>query len=169
MSDIPELPDPTGLDLARDIADAISHQTPLPEPRRRQKPRDRTSRRPGNRKSSDPQSLGEALEDVITERGWTKQVSVHLLLGRWPELVGEVVAEHSRPESYEGGQVLIRCDSTAWATQLRLMAPQLLARLNASLGDGTIRRLNILGPDAPDWRKGPRTVRGGRGPRDTYG
>lgn len=169
MGETPELPDPTGLDLARDIANAISHSTPLPTPKRRQKPHDRAAQRRGSRGSSDPQPLGEALEDVIAERGWTKQVSVHLLLGRWPELVGDTVAEHSRPESYERGQVLIRCDSTAWATQLRLMAPQLLARLNASLGDGTVKRLNILGPDAPDWRKGPRTVRGGRGPRDTYG
>ena len=63
----------------------------------------------------------------------------------------------------------MRTDSTAWASQLRLMAPQLLATLNASLGEGTIRRLDIRGPDAPSWKKGLRSVRDGRGPRDTYG
>lgn len=154
--------------MAREIADAISHQTPLPEPRRRKPSAQKGARKQGSRGASDPQPLGEALEHVIASRGWSTRVNVHLLLGRWPELVGDAVAEHSRPEAYERGVVLVRCDSTAWATQLRLLAPQLMAKLNASLGDGTIKRLNILGPDAPDWRKGPRVVRG-RGPRDTYG
>ncbi len=169
MSENQQLPDPTGLDVARQIADSVSHQVPLPKPRGVTGGSGRGSRSKRGRRASEPQSVGEALEDVIADRGWTTQVSVHLLLGRWPELVGAAVADHTRPESFDKGVVLIRCDSTAWATQLRLMAPQLLARLNESLGDGTITRLNILGPDAPDWRKGPRTVRGGRGPRDTYG
>ncbi len=169
MSEDPQTPDPTGLDVARQIADSISHQAPLPKPRVHPGGNRRDSRSRRIRRASEPQSVGEALEDVISERGWTTQVSVHLLLGRWPELVGSAVAEHTHPEAFDKGVVLIRCDSTSWATQLRLMAPQLLARLNGSLGEGTITRLNILGPDAPDWRKGPRTVRGGRGPRDTYG
>ena len=46
---------------------------------------------------------------------------------------------------------------------------ELVRRLNAVLGDGTVTSVNVQGPNAPSWRKGPRTVRGGRGPRDTYG
>lgn len=162
--------DPTGLDLARQVADAVSHTTPLP-PVRKPKARRTSGRGRGasGRGRTDPTSLGEALEGVIAERGWTTEVNVHLLLGRWPDLVGPAVAGHSRPESYDRGIVVVRTDSTAWASQLRLMAPQLLATLNASLGEGTIRRLDIRGPDAPSWKKGLRSVRDGRGPRDTYG
>jgi len=65
--------------------------------------------------------------------------------------------------------VTVRADSTAWASQLRLMTPQLLAKLNAALGDGTIKKIVIKGPDAPSWKHGPRSVSDGRGPRDTYG
>jgi predicted nucleic acid-binding Zn ribbon protein len=49
------------------------------------------------------------------------------------------------------------------------MAPQLVAMLNEQLGDGTVTRIAVLGPDAPSWKKGRRSVRDGRGPRDTYG
>ena len=94
---------------------------------------------------------------------------VHALLGRWPSIVGEAVAQHSTPESFVAGIVTIRTDSTAWASQLRLMTPQLLAKLNAAVGEGTIKRLTIKGPDAPSWKHGIRSVRDGRGPRDTYG
>jgi predicted nucleic acid-binding Zn ribbon protein len=59
-------------------------------------------------------------------------------------------------------------ESTAWATQLRLLAPQLLKRLAAELGDGTVKKVRVHGPS----RSGPKggwRVRGGRGDRDTFG
>ena len=55
------------------------------------------------------------------------------------------------------------------ATQLRLLAGNLIRRLNAELGDSTVRRVNVRGPGAPAARQGGLRVRGGRGPRDTYG
>jgi predicted nucleic acid-binding Zn ribbon protein len=60
-------------------------------------------------------------------------------------------------------------DSTAWATQLRLLAAQLVHRLNAELGTGTVRRVKVLGPVSATRRPGEWRVRGSRGPRDTYG
>lgn len=113
-------------------------------------------------------SLGDALDAVVQDRGWGTEINVHLLLGRWSELVGSAVAEHSTPETFREGVLSVRTSSTAWASQLRLMAPQLLAKMNASLGEGTIRLVKILGPEAPSWKHGRRTVQG-RGPRDTYG
>ena len=78
-------------------------------------------------------------------------------------------AAHSSPEGYADTVLTVRADSTAWATQLRYLAPQLVAMLNEQLGDGTVTRIRVLGPDAPSWKKGRRSVRDGRGPRDTYG
>lgn len=167
--------DPTGLDLAKQIAASVARTTPLPPPNAgRQKPKragaGRRRGRPGRKDGkADPMLLGEALENVIADRGWGNEVNVHLLLGRWSELVGPTVAEHSHPEAFSKGVVLVRTDSTAWASQLRLMAPQILARLCDAVGDGVVRRVEVKGPDAPSWSHGPRTVRGGRGPRDTYG
>ena len=63
----------------------------------------------------------------------------------------------------------MRADSTAWATNLRLLAPSIVARLNEQLGEGTVLRIVVKGPDAPSWKHGRRSVRDGRGPRDTYG
>ena len=106
---------------------------------------------------------------LVRSKGWATDLNVHALLGRWGLLVGSSVAAHSRPEAYADAVLTVRTDSTAWATQLRMMAPQLVAKLNAELGDGTVTRVTVLGPDAPSWKKGLRSVRDGRGPRDTYG
>ena len=65
--------------------------------------------------------------------------------------------------------VHVRATSTAWATQLKLLAPRIVAKLNEALGDGTVTRIDVRGPQAPSWKNGPRSIRGARGPRDTYG
>ena len=109
------------------------------------------------------------MEDLVRRKGWATDLNVHTLLGRWGLLVGSGVAAHSRPEAYADTVLTVRTDSTAWATQLRMMAPRLVARLNEQLGEGTVTRVTVLGPDAPSWKKGLRSVRDGRGPRDTYG
>lgn len=174
MSDLPDdqteaVPfDPTGLDLARQVAAAAGRFAPAPPPRKKPRKKPGPRREASGKERGEPLSLGEALEGVIEERGWGTEVNVHLLLGRWAELVGDAVAQHSTPEAYRDRVVVVRTTSTNWAAQLRLMAPQIVAKMNASLGQGTVRRVQILGPEAPSWRHGPRTVKG-RGPRDTYG
>lgn len=116
----------------------------------------------------DPQPVAATVEHLIAERGWSQPLAVGGVEGRWPLIVGDEVAAHCWPEVYEAGRLTVRTDSTAWATQIRLLAPTLLARLNDDLGAGTVTHLAVLPPQGPTWRKGRLRVKG-RGPRDTYG
>ena len=116
----------------------------------------------------DPQTLGRLASRLSGDRGWAPRLANGSVFGRWAELVGDEVAEHARPESLRDGVLTVQADSTAWATQLRLLQRQLIARIAAGLGDGVVRSMRIHGPAAPSWRRGPRHV-SGRGPRDTYG
>lgn len=118
----------------------------------------------------DPQSLGTAIDDLIADRGWRQHAAVGGAFGRWPEIVGAELAAHAQPETYRDGELVVIADSTAWATQLQLLAPELVRRLNAELGDGTVRRVRVRGP-ARDMgrRRGGWRARDTRGPRDTYG
>jgi predicted nucleic acid-binding Zn ribbon protein len=160
--------DPTGLTLAQSVARSVGRQIR----RRRRSPASapvepqRSGAHPDDR---DPKPLGEALNRLVESKGWSTEISVHTMLGRWPALVGPVNAEHSRPESYADTVLTVRADSTVWASSLRTIAPQLVAVLNAKLGEGTVTRVVVVGPDAPSWKRGRRSVRDGRGPRDTYG
>ncbi len=116
----------------------------------------------------DPQPVGSLLERLTDERGWSQDLAVGGVLGRWAELVGPELAAHCQPEAYDEGVLVVRTDSTAWATQVRLLAPTLLARLGEQVGRDVVRRVQVRGPAAPSWRKGRLNVPG-RGPRDTYG
>lgn len=148
--------DPQGTELARRIARAARGAAPQPKRTRNSAPGDA------------PAALGEVLREVIEAEGWTREVNLHQLLARWPELVGPVNAAHSQPESYAETVLTVRAESSTWAASLRTMAPQLVAVLNEKLGHGTVTRVKVIGPQAPNWKKGRRSVPG-RGPRDTYG
>jgi predicted nucleic acid-binding Zn ribbon protein len=116
----------------------------------------------------DPQLFGETVGRIIGERGWTTEVAVGGVMGRWAEIVGDEIAAHVAPETFEAGVLSVRADSTAWATQVRLLTPTLLRRLAEELGEGVVERVTVGGPTGPTWKKGLRRVPG-RGPRDTYG
>ena len=106
---------------------------------------------------------------LVADHGWELDLRVHGVFGRWAELVGAEVAAHCTPESFADGRLVVRTDSTAWATQLQLLAPTVVRRLNEELGPRHGDRDRGARPARPDWKKGPRSVRDGRGPRDTYG
>jgi predicted nucleic acid-binding Zn ribbon protein len=121
--------------------------------------------RPGDR---DPTALAASVDDLVDREGWRRTLDEVSLAPRWPAIVGAAVAEHTRPESLVGGELVVRAASTAWATQIRLMGRTLVARIAAEVGDGVVTHVRVIGPTGPDWRHGPLRVRG-RGPRDTYG
>ena len=116
----------------------------------------------------DPLGLGKVVGRLVAERGWTSPVAVGSVMAQWATLVGPEIAAHCTPESFTDTTLHVRCDSTAWATQLRLLSISLLEKFRTELGDGVVTSIQVLGPAAPSWRKGGRTVNG-RGPRDTYG
>jgi predicted nucleic acid-binding Zn ribbon protein len=117
----------------------------------------------------DPQPLTAALDALIGEQGWTLAAATGSMFGRWEQIVGPDLAGHTRPESLTDGELTVTADSTAWATQVRLLAGQLVHRLNVELGDGAVRRVKVRGPAGAPRRAGEWRVRGSRGERDTYG
>ncbi len=116
----------------------------------------------------DPQLFGAMLERLVRARGWEKPKAEATVFGAWEKVVGPDIAAHSRPIKIEGGVLTVEAESTAWATQLRMLTATLLRKIAGEVGHNVVTRLNIHGPAAPSWNRGPRRVQG-RGPRDTYG
>ena len=160
-----------GLDLARTLARATARSTPGRKKAVRRIDRSaRTGRVSGAHPDDrDPQTLDTALTRMVDDHGWQVDLKVASMFARWAELVGPEIGAHSRAESIADGRLVVRTVSTQWATDLRLLAPTVVRRLNEDLGHGTVVVIEVLGPHGPSWKHGQRSVRGGRGPRDTYG
>ena len=116
----------------------------------------------------DPMPFGAAITRLVAERGWQDTSSAAGVLANWAHVVGPEIADHCQPTSLVGGELVIVAESSAWATQLRLLTRTLQARISQHAGADIVAKVVVRGPVQPDWRRGPRRVQG-RGPRDTYG
>jgi len=156
-------PEPAGgPDLARAMleqAKARASRTPraTPKPPRRK------------REKGDPTTFGAAIESFLKVRGWEHDARVAAVLSRWPEIAGPEIADHCTPASLRDGELVLTAESTAWATQLRLLAGKIKDRVNADLSAAVVRSVKVHGPSSRPRARGEWRVAGGRGDRDTYG
>jgi predicted nucleic acid-binding Zn ribbon protein len=170
---VDKIPDPVKAALAR--AQRISRSRPgRARSRRREQPDPGSDATRGGYSgawpdATDPASLGAVASEFVADRGWQRPLSEARVFSSWAEIVGADVAAHCSPSGLREGELRVSAESTAWATQLRLLAGTLLARIVADLGPDVVTRIVVTGPVAPSWKHGPRSVRGARGPRDTYG
>lgn len=116
----------------------------------------------------DPLPVAGAFDSLTEEMGWMAPLAEADLLVRWREVVGDNIADHATPIGIVEETLTVVTDSSAWATQLRLMRNDLIMTLSKRLPDVRISQIVVRGPGAPSWKSGPKTVPG-RGPRDTYG
>ena len=148
--------------------------------RARQASRSTSSTSPGNRREPtyssarpddrDPTTVAEAIASLVTDRGWQAASSIGRIWGEWASLVGPTLAEHVTPEAFDRstGRLTLRADSTAWATQVRLLSTQLRKRLQEEISGGLVTDITVLGPEVGPKARGRLRVKG-LGPRDTYG
>ncbi len=68
---------------------------------------------------------------------------------RWPAVVGETVARHAVPARITAGALVVACSSSAWSSELSLLAPTVAARLQAELGRELELRFEVGDVPAP--------------------
>lgn len=121
-----------------------------------------------NNTATDPQLLGEVLTNLIEERDWKSGVAEGSLFTQWATIVGADIAQHASPVSINENVLTIQTTSTAWATQLTLVSNEILKTIQNNEFGATIESVAIIGPNTPSWKRGIRSTRDARGPRDTY-
>jgi len=117
----------------------------------------------------DPTLISDVLTNLVSDRQWESGLAEGNLFAQWEKVVGSDIATHTTPISILDGVLLIQCSSTSWATQLQSVHDQLVETISSSAPGALVESLRFTGPTAPSWKKGIRTIRGARGPRDTYG
>ena len=135
----------------------------------RSKSRKNNSREEDRTNKEDPEKLSNILSDLVTTRDWNRGIAEGTLFTKWSEIVGNEIADHCEPITLFEGKLTVGATSTSWATQLRIITPDLLKNIRSRSEGALVEELNVIGPNAPSWKRGLRTIRGARGPRDTYG
>ncbi|MGR3935233.1 DciA family protein [Streptomyces sp. BRA346] len=134
------------LHAARDAARKRGATAEARTPRRRA--------RVGQRDGRDPQGFAAVLQGLMADRAWDLPAVGGTVVDRWPGItatVAERLAEHVQAVAFDAdrGQLDVRADSPAYATQIRLMTPRLMAAANEAVGREVVRSIRVLSPGAP--------------------
>lgn len=113
-------------------------------------PRKRLSRPRMPGEMVDPVSIGDAAALVGKELGLAEPLVFTRLVQAWADLVGEVVAAHSRVRGVRNGVLEVVVDSPGWATEFRYLESDLLERASRLVGPGVVGgiRVTVEGPSS---------------------
>jgi predicted nucleic acid-binding Zn ribbon protein len=79
-----------------------------------------------------PATLADALASYLRQSGFSKRLQQAEIVEAWASLVGPQIAAVTAPESVTpDGMLRVRVATAAWANELSLMSPRILARINA--------------------------------------
>ncbi|MGW3982802.1 DciA family protein [Streptomyces mirabilis] len=147
---VPVEPELSGIDLARvalhaakEAARARGEQMGIKKaPKRRVRP---TERRDGR----EPAGFAAVLQGLMADRAWDVPAAGGTVLDRWPDIAASLsskLPDHVQAVAFhpEIGQLDLRPDSPAYATQLRLIAARIVATVNSAVGTDAVRTVRVL-------------------------
>ena len=90
-----------------------------------------------------PHQVSESLDRVTRAMGVPRATVLTAVFARWEQVVGPEVAAHAEPRSLRDGVLVIAVDQPAWATQLRFLGPELLARVREATGSSDVAEIHV--------------------------
>ena len=89
-----------------------------------------------------PASIGDALSSFLSQSGLAERVDQAGIVPEWPELVGAQIAAVTQPLSItQDGLLWVAVASHGWMTELSLLEPELLRKINGKAGRAPVTRI----------------------------
>ncbi|MFD7498320.1 DciA family protein [Streptomyces sp. NPDC059832] len=141
-------PELSGVDLARVAlhqAREAAKKRGNSEARAPRRRRQRVVQRDGR----EPSGFAAVLQGLMADRAWELPAAGGTVLDRWPDIAAAVapqLPDHVQAVAFhpETGQLDLRPDSPAYATQLRLISARIVAAANESASTGAVRSVRVL-------------------------
>jgi predicted nucleic acid-binding Zn ribbon protein len=87
--------------------------------------------------------LSYTLGSMLKARGLGSRLSEYRVFGQWEKAVGPAIALHAQPQAVRGKKLTLVVDSPAWMQQLSLLKPEILKKVNSTLGKDMIRDITL--------------------------
>jgi predicted nucleic acid-binding Zn ribbon protein len=87
--------------------------------------------------------VGEGLRALAAQRGWQSHLAAGDLHAAWEQVVGPQLAGQTAPLRLQGGVLVLAASSSLWAAEVRQLTRVITERVNARLGDGTVRQVTV--------------------------
>ena len=94
------------------------------------------------RKRRPPKKLGDVMGKVLSQAGISDRIAQAQVIPEWRSIVGEQIARVTEPLSVTPqGTLFVSVQTNSWMTELSLLEPELLKRLNRRTGRLQIKRI----------------------------
>lgn len=90
-----------------------------------------------------PVRIGRSIQRLLDSVGAPPASAIRAVFDGWQQIVGDALARHTRPLSLQDGVLTVAVDHPAWATQIHLLASDLLAKFEKELGETTVVALHV--------------------------
>ncbi len=87
--------------------------------------------------------LSYTLGSMLKARGLGSRLSEYRIFGQWEKAVGLAIARHAQPQAVRGKKLTLIVDSPAWMQQLSLLKPEIIEKVNSTIGKKTINDITL--------------------------
>ncbi|MDH4161560.1 MAG: DUF721 domain-containing protein [Nitrospirota bacterium] len=87
--------------------------------------------------------VSRTIEKLLAARGWSSRLKEYRVLGIWDRCVGASIAAHAQPVMIRGKKLTVIVDSSAWMQQISLLRPEIMEKLNRSLGEEAVESIAL--------------------------
>jgi predicted nucleic acid-binding Zn ribbon protein len=108
-------------------------------------------------KKTGPQPISRILEGALRQYGLHERFTERSVLQRWPEVVGDDIAAHSRAVDLADGVLVLEADHGAWRQELTLLMPEIITKFNELCGAGTVTEIQWRDRPMRGRKRPPRT------------
>ena len=99
---------------------------------------------PTRREPAEPKPLGDVLGALVATRGWRRRIEGAEVFTRWREIVGDELARRCEPMKLTGTTLVVRAESTTWATQVSYLASEITRRTDEVVRPGLVTRVSVV-------------------------
>ena len=89
------------------------------------------------------EQLFGAIPSVLGGLGTNKGIDEAVVFAAWQRCAGELLRERTAPLEFFENRLVVAVTDETWARHLEDLSPQMLARLNGSLGQGTVKYIEF--------------------------
>ena len=106
-------------------------------------------RRGRQRVQPEPESTGDLMAAMLARLGGSGRGLEYRVFSAYTDVAGDILRKRTRPESFRDGTLFIRVGSSALGHEVTLLREDIMSRMNAVLGGGTVRAIRTRVGDVP--------------------
>ncbi len=98
---------------------------------------------PDGRQRSAPKRLGSLIDGLLGRMGLASTLAGWRIVNAWPEIVGEKVAEVTRPIRYEDSTLIVSVPDAGWRQELHLQIDTILDKIHELPGGKVVKKIRF--------------------------